>query len=601
MLFLFTTFFSIHFLLKHLCFIFVFNKKLTMRKFSILLLFFSNICCSQLQFSDMASGTSLDFSFGAGVYGGGISFVDYNNDGWDDLTIATEMGTGIRFFKNTAGTFTEDSSIIINDGNLENKQIIWVDFDNDDDKDLFLTSKEGTIKLFRNNGNLSFEDISAQAGLTTFASSTWGASFGDYNNDGFLDIFLAFLKTGNTQPNALLKNNGNGTFTNVSASAGINQINDPTFCAAFFDYNNDGWQDIFVTNHKYDQSYLYKNNGNETFSDVSVSTGTNISADGMSSTIGDYNNDGWFDIYITNSAAGNVHLQNNGNNSFTRVENQLGTRFSNVCWGAVFLDADNDTFLDLYVSGQENGTDNLLPSAFYKNNNNLSFYIPNNIGLANDKRRSFSNAIGDVNNDGFPEIFVVNENESNFLWKNETTPTNNWVKVKLVGVESNKDGVGNRIEVFANGKSQYRYTLCGEGYLAQNSNHEFFGLSNANSIDYIKVTWNKTGIVETISNLAINQAVTIKEGNGVLNTDSLTKNQVRVFPNPSSDGLFSLSILDNSEIKIISVFDSAGRKIISKTTRKITSQINLSNFSSGMYFVSIQSDNHIQTLKIIKK
>ena len=168
-------------------------------------------------------------------------------------------------------------------------------------------------------------------------------------------------------------------------------------------------------------------------------------------------------------------------------------------------------------------------------------------------------------------------------------------------VESNKDGVGNRIEVFANGKSQYRYTLCGEGYLAQNSNHEFFGLSNANSIDYIKVTWNKTGIVETISNLAINQAVTIKEGNGVLNTDSLTKNQVRVFPNPSSDGLFSLSILDNSEIKIISVFDSAGRKIISKTTRKITSQINLSNFSSGMYFVSIQSDNHIQTLKIIKK
>ena len=572
-----------------------------MRKFSILLLFFSNICCSQLQFSDMASGTSLDFSFGAGVYGGGISFVDYNNDGWDDLTIATEMGTGIRFFKNTAGTFTEDSSIIINDGNLENKQIIWVDFDNDDDKDLFLTSKEGTIKLFRNNGNLSFEDISAQAGLTTFASSTWGASFGDYNNDGFLDIFLAFLKTGNTQPNALLKNNGNGTFTNVSASAGINQINDPTFCAAFFDYNNDGWQDIFVTNHKYDQSYLYKNNGNETFSDVSVSTGTNISADGMSSTIGDYNNDGWFDIYITNSAAGNVHLQNNGNNSFTRVENQLGTRFSNVCWGAVFLDADNDTFLDLYVSGQENGTDNLLPSAFYKNNNNLSFYIPNNIGLANDKRRSFSNAIGDVNNDGFPEIFVVNENESNFLWKNETTPTNNWVKVKLVGVESNKDGVGNRIEVFANGKSQYRYTLCGEGYLAQNSNHEFFGLSNANSIDYIKVTWNKTGIVETISNLAINQAVTIKEGNGVLNTDSLTKNQVRVFPNPSSDGLFSLSILDNSEIKIISVFDSAGRKIISKTTRKITSQINLSNFSSGMYFVSIQSDNHIQTLKIIKK
>ncbi len=284
----------------------------------------------------MASGSSLDFTFGAGVYAGGVSFADYNNDGWDDLTIATETGKAVRFFKNNSGVFVEDTAISINDGNLETKQIIWVDFDNDNDKDLFLTSREGTIKLFRNDGNFSFQDISSQAGLTLFASSTWGASFGDFNNDGFLDIFLAFLKTGNTQPNALLKNNGDGTFTNVSASAGINQINDATFCAAFFDYNNDGFQDIFVTNHKYDQSYLYKNNGNETFTDVSVSTNANIFADGMSSTIGDYNNDGWFDVYVTNSRAGNFHLKNNGNNTFTRVEDDMGTKFSNVSWVPFF-------------------------------------------------------------------------------------------------------------------------------------------------------------------------------------------------------------------------------------------------------------------------
>ena len=549
----------------------------------------------------MASGSNLDFSFGTGIYAGGVSFVDYNNDGWDDLTIATETGKSIRFFKNNSGTFVEDTSISINDGSLETKQILWVDFDNDDDKDLFITSRQGTIKLFRNDGNFSFQDISSQAGLTSFADSTWGASFGDYNNDGFLDIFLAFLKTGNTQPNALLKNNGDGTFTNVSASAGINQINDPTFCAAFFDYNNNGQQDIFVTNHKYDQSYLYKNNGDGTFSDVSVSSGANIFADGMSSTIGDYNNDGWFDIYVTNSAAGNFHLKNNGDNTFSRVEDTMGTKFSNVSWGAVFLDGDNDSYLDLYVSGQEDGSDNLLPSAFYKNNNNLNFTIPANIGFENDKRRSFANAIGDVNNDGLPEIFVVNEIQSNFLWKNETTSNNNWLKVKLVGVNSNKDGIGNRIEVFVNGKSQFRYTLCGEGYLGQNSSYEFFGLANATSIDYIKVTWNKTGVVETIQNVDINKAITIQEGNGILNTNSYTQKRVQVYPNPSVGGLFLINDLKENTLKTILVFDASGRKILSKTTKETSSEINLSNTSSGIYFVKIQSEKNIQTIKIVNK
>jgi hypothetical protein len=548
----------------------------------------------------MAASSNLDFSFGAGVYAGGVSFVDYNNDGWDDLTIATEKDEPVRFFKNIAGTFIEDTSISINDGNFETKQIIWVDFDNDNDKDLFLTSKEGTIKLFKNDGNFFFEDISSEAGLTSFASSTWGASWGDFNNDGYLDIFLSFLKSGNTQPNALLKNNGNGTFTNISASAGINQLNDPSFCAAFFDYNNDGWQDVFVTNHKYDQSYLYENNGDETFTDVSVATGADIKADGMSSTIADYNNDGWFDIYVTNSAAGNFHLKNNGNNTFTNIAEDQGTKFSNVSWGAVFLDADNDSYLDLYVSGQENGTDNLLPSAFYRNNSNLGFTIPNNIGLEDDKRRSFANAIGDVNNDGLPEIFVVNQFEPHFLWKNETTNTNNWLKIKLVGVASNKDGIGNKIEVIANGKSQFRYTLCGEGYLAQNTSYEFFGLADAATIETIKITWNKTGIVETLQNIAVNKAITIEEGNGVLSTNSVIKKEATIYPNPSLNGFYNIFLQENSNTATIAVFDVSGRKILLKNSTKNNTQIDLSSFSTGIYFVRIYTNQKYQTIKVVK-
>jgi hypothetical protein len=572
-----------------------------MKFFLFLGLFFTNFCWSQLQFSEYAANTNLDFSFGAGVYGGGVSFVDYNNDGWDDLTISSEIGKPIRFFRNNSGNFIEDTSININDGNIETKQIIWVDFDNDNDKDLFFTSRAGVVKLFKNDGFFNFEDISNDAGLTIFADATWGASWGDFNNDGYLDIFLSFLKTGNTQPNALLKNNGNGTFTNISASAGINQVNDPTFCSAFFDYNNDGFQDIFVTNHKYDQSYLYKNNGNNTFTDVSAASGAGISADGMSSTIGDYNNDGWFDIYVTNSQAGNFHLKNNGDNTFTQVQDEMGTKFLNVSWGAVFLDADNDSFLDLYVSGQENGSDNLLPSALYKNNSNLSFFIPENIGFNDDKRRSFSNAIGDINNDGLPEIFVINEYESNFLWKNESTG-NNWLKIKLEGVNSNKDGIGNKIEVFANGKSQFRYTLCGEGYLAQNSNYEFFGLNNETVIDYVKVTWNKTGVVELIENVSINKAITIQEGNGVLNTESFLQKEslVQVYPNPSSNGIYSIYLSDFSNYKTIAVYDLSGRQILEKNVNNLETLLDLSKSKTGIYIVKIYSDRNQKVIKIIK-
>ena len=184
--------------------------------------------------------------------------------------------------------------------------------------------------------------------------------------------------------------------------------------------------------------------------------------------------------------------------------------------------------------------------------------------------------------------------------KNETINNNNWLKVKLVGVASNKDGIGNRIEVFANGKSQYRYTLFGEGYLGQNSSYEFFGLADATSIETIKVTWNKTGIVETIQNVAINSAITIKEGSGVLNLKSIAKNEVKLYPNPSSNGLFTISLFNENSPNFISVFDYSGRKILYKKETKKISEIDLSNVAPGIYFVRISSNKKQQLLKIIK-
>jgi len=557
---------------------------------------------SQISFEERAGLLGIEASYGMGEFGGGVSFFDYNNDGWDDITISSEEGSPIIFYKNVNGSFIVDN-IIISDDNYETKQVQWVDFDNDGDMDLFATCATSLNKLYKNDGNFNFTDITISSGLDDTATNSWGSSWGDYNNDGYLDVYVCFRDFGDTQPNALFKNNGDGTFTNVSIDVELNQIIDPTFCAAFFDYNNDGWQDIFVTNHRFSQSYLYKNNGNETFTDVSVSTGANVITDGMSATIGDYNNDGWFDVYITNLGNSvsnvNVLLQNNGDETFTDVSIATGTDFFSVGWGAVFLDADNDTYVDLYVSGMLDGS-TALPSAFYKNQGDNTFVIPSGIGFENDTAQSFSNAIGDVDNDGFPEIFVINENSNNYLWKNTSQNSNNWLKVDLEGVISNRDGIGCEIEVFANGKSQYRYTLNGEGYICQNSSTEFFGIGSASSIDYVKVKW-LSGVEDVLYDVEINKTIRIKEGENVLSINEATFDRFSVYPNPSK-GIFNLELNYFDLEKTVSVFDIYGRLV--KGERALNnriSKIDLKEMSTGIYFFKVSSKKGVNIKKVILK
>ena len=305
-----------------------------------------------------------------------------------------------------------------------------------------------------------------------------------------------------------------------------------------------------------------------------------------------------FYIYVSNTSEGNYLLKNNGDGTFTNKASETGTEFFSLAWGSVFLDADNDSNLDIYVSGALDGSvSGLLSSAFYHNDGNQNYSIPNNIGFSGDTGMSYSNAIGDIDNDGKPDIVVMNNLSNYFLWQNQTTNSNNWVKIKLEGVTSNKAGIGNRIEISANGQSQYRYTLCGEGYLGQNSNYEFVGLSDATNIDYIKVTWNKTGITETINNVQPNQAITIQEGNGILDATSNELIYFNVYPNPSKNGIFNFISGDASDY-FIEVFDISGRMVISKT--QIENTINLSSLSKGIYLAKVNSDGKTKTIKLIK-
>jgi len=569
----------------------------------IIFLIFSNLSYAQLAFDDVADQIGVDYSYGDSEYGGGVSFADFDNDGWDDITYASENGVELYFFKNTNGVFN-----LVTFNGISNtskaKQVIWVDYDNDGDKDFFVTAIEGKNAFYSNDGEMNFTDISSTIGIFQTDLFTYGASFGDIDNDGDLDLFIS---NRSPEDHNYLYRNDSGIYVDITGTSGISLEGQLSFCSIFFDYDKDGLQDIYVSNDKEENiNRLYKNLGDGVFQDVSESSNAGVDVSAMSTTLGDFNNDGWFDIYITNtpfsqvsSIQGNVLLKNNGDGTFTNVATETGTSFDSVGWGSVFLDADNDGLLDIYVSSSENGNGSLISSAFYHQQDDETFIIPQDIGFNTDLRESYTNAIGDINNDGKPEIVVGNDTDNNFLWQNNTINENNWLKVKLEGVVSNKDGIGNTIEINVDGQSQYRYTLAGEGYLSQNSFYEFFGTGLSNLIDYVKVTWTSTGATETFNNIEANQSITIKEGIGILNdNDYIVEDLLSIYPNPSNDGVFKLSTKNNVS-NTLKVYDLSGRLIFNVKNLKDNDEFSLNHCKKGIYVANLSSGKKSSTIKLV--
>ncbi len=580
-------------------------KKRLVLPFIFLNFFFIN---AQISFTEIATSIGVVATYNGTAsefFAGGISFCDFDGDGWDDLTFSTSSGESVKFFKNDGdGTFTQISlsGVVLN--NDRALQVLWIDYDNDSDKDLFIVSHNGSNKLYQNNGSFLFTDVTTSAGINTASLYSFGSSWGDYNNDGYLDMYLSVRDE--SEPyvyfNTLYQNDGDGTFTDVSVSAGLDTTNGYlSFCSAFFDYDNDGWQDIYIANDKLDnKNIMYHNNGDGTFTDTSILTGTDVGIDAMSTTIDDYDNDGDLDIYVTNSFDGNVFFVNNGDGTFTDVASTNGTLMESWAWGAVFLDADNDMDTDLYVSAMlETAPAIILPSAFYENNGNGIFSIPASAGFQNDDKISFSNAIGDVDNDGYPDIAVLNRESNHFVFQNNNS-SNNYLKVKLEGTTSNKDGIGSWIQAYNNGVSQNRYTLSGEGFLSQNSNTEFFGLGTETVVDSLKVKW-LSGVVDVFYDVAVNQSLTIVESSSLSVDEYSISNTIKVFPNPSLNGVFELKTaeFDSSKKYKIVVYDTFGRVMIQQEMNLDNNPIDLKNYSKGIYFLEITSKNQSIVKKLI--
>lgn len=565
---------------------------------------------AQTYFNEVAQEVGLSGSSwgtdGNENYGGGISFYDFDNDGWDDLTVSSNSDIPVRFYKNNEGTFNLMNFPGIGNGDLlETKSVQWVDYDNDGDYDFFATSNQNTgdCRLYENDGTMNFTDITVISGLSRPGHQSFGASWGDYDKDGLLDVFIVsrFFNS-ETEFNILYKNNGDGTFTNVSLETNLIQENSLSFCSAWIDYDNDGWQDIYISNDKsQNKNILYHNNQNGTFSNTAEDTGTALEIDAMSTTIGDYNNDGFLDIYVANTQLGNAFLINNGDGTFTNIAEENGTLFQSVAWGSVFMDADLDRDLDLYVSASiSNENSGQYSAAFYENDGNGIYVVPSDIGLEDDISISYSNAIGDFNNDGSYDIAVLNcLPDDVFLWKNESIYNHNWIKIKLEGTQSNRQGIGSFIEVSVNGEKQYNYTLLGEGYLGQNSSYEFFGLGTASEIDYIKVTW-LSGVEDIIMNPPINTNLLVIEGENPLDTSYFDTSQVSLYPNPSED-ILHIDGLEEIANSLLYVYDPIGREILYSRIEEAGYTIDISEWESGLYFLVLQKGTSSETLPFIKK
>lgn len=462
-------------------------------------------------------------SFGFGP--NGVSFFDFNNDGWDDITFVQETDSQV-FYINNEGVFEKLPSFLYSNG--ETKQVLWVDYDNDGDYDILVSVLYGPIKLYENDGNFNFTDVSVQAGLSPVAANNFGVSFGDYDKDGFLDFYVCrYVGSGDsndiTVVNNLYHNNGDGTFTNVTFQAGVADGIAPSFQAVWIDYDKDSWPDLFVINDRNQWgNSLYKNNGDGTFTNVAIQTDAELFAqDPMTATVGDFDNDGDLDIYMTNTALfpGPQHKKGkllvnkvNETNNFKEEAEEYGVDIKHYSWGATWVDFNNDTYQDLYVTTSRfSPLELVVRSYMYVNNEGSSFIDSPTIFQNNHIARSFAVAKGDIDNDGYADLVVVNTAPDNaFLWKNSGSD-NNYVKITLEGVFSNKMAIGSWIYVFAGGNRYTHYTMCGENFASQNSQHHIFGLGDFQEVDSVLVMY-PSGIVDKYFNLPVNQHYYLVEG-----------------------------------------------------------------------------------------
>jgi hypothetical protein len=503
-------------------------------------------------FQDMAGDLQLT---GPRDMAGGSIVDDFNNDGYLDI-ITSSWGTNesMHFYRNNKdGTFTdvaEASGLSNIKGGLN---IIQADYNNDGFTDIFILRGAWLAELgkqpntlLRNNGDGTFTDVTVESGLLSF-HPTQTATWADFNNDGWLDLFIGneTVTPDHPHPSELYINNQDGTFTNVARESG-------TELTAFMkgvvsaDYNNDGWPDIFISN-LYGKRILLKNKGLKSkipqFTDVSQEAGLDVDQTTTFPTwFWDYNNDGWPDIFMcgyeyhaplaATLAAEALHrpqpnpskmylYRNNGDGTFTNVAKNTGLEKPVFAMGSNFGDIDNDGWLDMYLGTGNPDFKSLIPNKMFKNISGEMFVDVTSSARVGNLQKGHGVSFADINNDGTQDIFLKvggaypGDAYYNSFFVNPGQNQNNWISVLLEGVKSNRSAIGAHIIVSftENGKKRNVYMdVNSGGSFGANPLRKEIGIGSAKLIDELTIKWPTTGIIQVFKNLTPDQFIKIREG-----------------------------------------------------------------------------------------
>ena len=529
----------------------------------------------EIRFVNVAVGSGLGFVHENGAtpekylpetMGGGALIFDYDSDGWQDIFFVNSgsmVGSGVDadsrhglYRNNGDGTFSDTTAAsgIIASG--YGMGACSADFDNDGWADLYVTSV-GANALYRNTGDGGFTDVTDSAGV---ASDLWssGCAFGDVDNDGNLDLYvtnyLDFSVDNNKYcgdavaqvriycdpnvynglPDVLYRNNGDGSFTDISRDAGIYTTEGKGLGVVFADYDLDGWIDMYVANDLV-PNFLFHNTGRGVFEETGLIAGVAVGGDGrpmsgMGTDMADINGDGLPDAIVTNMDRETHNLyQNLGSGLFVEVTFESGVGEATlpyVGWGTAFVDYDNDMDLDLAIA---NGAV-LANVAYFRDN---TTYAQRNLLLGNDGHGTFEDvgadagpgfaiekvsrglAVGDLDNDGDIDILIGNNGQAPDLLRNEGGNTNNSLLIRTIGSESNRDGIGARLRLSVGEQILVREVKAGSSYLGQNDLRVHFGLGAARRADWLEIAW-PSGQFDVFDDIDANQILTIREGGEIV-------------------------------------------------------------------------------------
>ena len=499
-----------------------------------------------------------DRKFYLETMGSGAAFLDYNNDGDLDLYIvngAPLPGFEIaapptnHLYQNTGdGTFTDVTATAGVGDTGYGMGCVAADYDNDGDADLYVTNF-GENLLYRNNGDGTFTDATAHAGVGNGEKWSSSCAFVDYDHDGNLDLYVVnYLNYDITKDqdwydprgrriysnpqvyegvsDTLYRNNGDGTFSDVTRQAGVYNNDGKGLGVTCGDYDNDGRIDIYVANDT-TSNFLYRNVGDGRFVDIGPFAGAaynehGVAEGGMGVDFGDYNNDGTLDIFVTNfSNETNTLYHNTADGAlidFTNIAGLGEVSFLKLAFGTKFFDANNDSTLDLFVVNghlyptESDALEYAQTDQLFINTGEETFgEVSEQSGeYFSTKRVGRGAAFGDYDNDGDTDIFVVNLNQEGVLLRNESGNKHNWLMIKTVGTKSNRDGIGARVEVVTRSHSQIKEVQAGSSYLSGHDLRLLFGLGTETKAETVKITWSR-GAEQTLTNVEANQLLIITE------------------------------------------------------------------------------------------